>query len=86
MKRTISVSVATAVTASVLCVGADAYAAKTYSNCTQLNRHYPHGVGLKRAHDKTGGTPVRNFKRSNALYRANENSDRDGDGIACEKA
>lgn len=66
-------------------VGA-ADAAKTYSNCTALNRDYPHGVGLKGARDKTSGTPVTNFKKSKSLYRANSGSDRDGDGIACEKA
>ena len=61
-------------------------AAKTYANCTALNRDYPHGVGRPGAHDSTSGTPVTNFKRSRALYRANSSSDRDGDGIACEKA
>lgn len=61
-------------------------AAKTYGNCTKLNRDYPHGVGRPHAHDKTSGTPVTNFKRSKALYNANSGSDRDGDGIACEKA
>jgi hypothetical protein len=61
-------------------------AAKTYANCTKLNRDYPHGVGRPHAHDHTSGTPVTNFKRSKALYKANKGSDRDGDGIACEKA
>lgn len=61
-------------------------AAKTYTNCTKLNRAYPHGVGRPGAHDKTSGTPVTNFKRNRALYNANRGSDRDGDGIACEKA
>lgn len=60
--------------------------AKTYKNCTALQRDYPHGVGLPNARDKTSGTPVTNFKRSKALYRANTKSDRDKDGIACEKA
>lgn len=73
--------------AAVLAVtGAPADAAKTYDNCTKLNRDYPHGVGKPRARDKTSGTPVTNFKRSKRLYRANKSSDRDGDGIACEKA
>jgi hypothetical protein len=60
--------------------------AKTYQNCTALNRAYPHGVGRSGARDKTSGAPVTNFKRSKALYMANRKSDRDGDGIACEKA
>jgi hypothetical protein len=66
--------------------GGVADAAKTYSNCTQLNKAHPHGVGKPGARDKTSGTPVTNFKRSRPLYRANKKSDRDGDGIACEKA
>jgi hypothetical protein len=41
------------------------------------------------AHDKTTGTPVTNFKRSNLLHRRamsyNRGLDRDHDGIACEK-
>ncbi len=69
-----------------LTTGGVADAAKTYSNCTKLNRVYPHGVGKPGARDKTSGTPVTNFKRSRALYRANKSRDRDGDGIACEKA
>ena len=60
-------------------------AAKTYKNCTALNQAYPHGVGRTGARDQTSGTPVTNFKVSNSLYAANRRSDRDGDGIACEK-
>jgi hypothetical protein len=69
--------------------------ARHFSSCTALNKVYPHGVGLTTAHDHTSGTPVRNFKKSDALYRANNgprNSatgeydlDRDNDHIACEK-
>jgi hypothetical protein len=60
-----------------------------WKNCTQVNKRYPHGVGKVRARDKTSGTPVTSFKRSNALYlaamRHNKGLDRDKDGIACEK-
>ena len=59
--------------------------ARTFKNCTSLNETYPHGVGRPRARDKTSSTPVTNFKRSAALYKANAKSDRDMDGIACEK-
>ncbi|KRB76335.1 calcium-binding protein [Nocardioides sp. Root190] len=60
-------------------------APKTYKNCTALNKVYKHGVGKPGARDKTSGRPVTNFKKSTALYKANKKSDRDGDGIACEK-
>jgi uncharacterized membrane protein len=75
-----------AMTATLFLGTAPSYAAaKTYKNCTALNKAYPHGVGRKGARDKTSGTPVTNFKVSNSLYAANSGSDRDGDGIACEK-
>jgi hypothetical protein len=60
-----------------------------WKNCTQVNKRYPHGLGKVGARDKTSGTPVTNFKRSNLLYktamRYNRGLDRDKDGIACEK-
>jgi hypothetical protein len=59
--------------------------ARSFRNCTALNRVYPHGVGTRHARDHTSGTPVTNFKRSNRLYWANDGLDRDKDRIACEK-
>lgn len=64
--------------------------AKHYANCTKLQKVYPHGVGKKGAKDKVSGRyqpgkSVTNFKKSNALYNANKDKDRDGDGVACEK-
>jgi Excalibur calcium-binding domain len=60
-----------------------------WKNCTIVNKRFPHGVGKLRAHDKTSGTPVTNFRRSTVIYlRAmhyNRGLDRDKDGIACEK-
>jgi hypothetical protein len=64
-------------------------AASLWDNCTDVHKRYPHRVGRVGAHDKTSGTPVTNFKRSNLLYRlamrTNPRLDRDKDGIACEK-
>jgi hypothetical protein len=60
-----------------------------WKNCTQVNKKYGHGVGKVGARDKTSGTPITTFKRSNFLYktamRYNRGLDRDKDGIACEK-
>jgi hypothetical protein len=58
---------------------------KEFKNCTALNKVYPHGVGKSGAKDKTSGTPVTNFKKSTAVYNQNKKSDRDKDGVACEK-
>ncbi|WP_213813810.1 excalibur calcium-binding domain-containing protein [Glaciihabitans sp. dw_435] len=75
---------------SVASVSAKAHltaGAKLFANCTALNKTYKHGVGKKGAKDKVSGKskPVTNFKVDNALYSANKKSDRDGDGVACEK-
>ncbi len=59
--------------------------ATTYKNCTALNKVYKHGVGKPGAKDKTKGVPVKNFQKSTSLYNANKKSDRDKDGVACEK-
>ena len=64
---------------------ASAQTSRVFANCTAMHRVYPHGVGKLGAHDRTSGTPVTTFKRDNTLYRANARSDRDKDGIACEK-
>lgn len=61
-------------------------AARQFSNCTAMHRVYPHGVGLRGAHDRTasGSDPVTNFARRPRVYRANRSSDRDHDHVACE--
>jgi Excalibur calcium-binding domain len=66
-----------------------AAAAVSYTNCTAVQKTYPHGIGRAHAHDATTGTPVTNFKHSTKKYnkamRQNSGLDRDKDGIACEK-
>lgn len=61
-----------------------------FDNCTSFNEKFPHGVGRKNAEDQTSGTPVTTFVRSNKKYATamakNDDLDRDGDKIACEKA
>jgi hypothetical protein len=67
-----------------------AIAPTLYTNCTNLNKRYPHGLGKLGARDHTSGDPVTNFKRSTKLYKLamsyNRGLDRDKDGVACEKA
>ena len=61
-----------------------------FDNCTSFNEKFPHGVGRKNAVDQTSGTPVTTFLHSNKKYatamKKNDDLDRDGDKIACEKA
>ena len=59
-------------------------AAKKFKNCTELNKVYPGGVALPGAVN-AGGATKKEPKYDKALYTANMKSDRDGDGIACEK-
>ena len=59
-------------------------ATKVFKNCTELNKVYPGGVALPGAINSGGGTK-KSPKYNKALYLANKKSDRDKDGIACEK-
>jgi len=59
-------------------------AAKKFKNCTELNKVYSGGVALPGAVN-TGGATKKEPKYDEGLYIANKKSDRDGDGIACEK-
>ena len=59
-------------------------AAKVFKNCTELNKVYPGGVALPGAIN-AGGETKKEPKYDKALYTANKKSDRDKDGIACEK-
>lgn len=58
--------------------------AKVFKNCTELNKVYPGGVALPGAVN-AGGETKKEPKYDKALYTANKKSDRDKDGIACEK-
>lgn len=59
-------------------------AAKVFKNCTELNKIYPGGVALPGAINAGGSTKLTPLY-DKVLYNANKKSDRDGDGIACEK-
>lgn len=58
--------------------------AKVFKNCTELNKIYPGGVALPGAVNAGGETKL-TPKFDKKLYEANKKSDRDKDGIACEK-
>ena len=68
---------------------AEAHSTGIHDNCTNLNKKWPHGVGTRKAVDKTSGTRVTTFYRNNDAYwaaeRHNGTLDRDNDRIACEK-
>ncbi len=59
-------------------------AAKVFKNCTELNKVYPGGVALPGAVN-AGGLTKLTPKFDKKLYEANKKSDRDKDGIACER-
>jgi hypothetical protein len=59
--------------------------ARDFSNCDEMQTVYHTASADLARWDQTSGTPVTTFERSDALYSANSESDRDGDLIACEK-
>jgi hypothetical protein len=61
-----------------------AFAARTFKNCSELNKVYKGGVALPGAVNMGGATKYEP-KYNKALYIANKKSDRDNDGIACER-
>jgi hypothetical protein len=83
MKR-IAISFALIITLLILTTSPVNAAAKKFKNCTELNKVYPGGVALPGAVN-AGGATKKEPKYDKALYSANKKSDRDRDGIACEK-
>jgi hypothetical protein len=83
IKKILTTFIALAFTGSFFAIPANA-SAKVFKNCTELNKIYPGGVALPGAVNAGGATKKEpNYNR--ALYNANKKSDRDKDGIACEK-
>jgi len=80
----IKLSIAFVVTALLLTSTPAQAAAKVFKNCTELNKVYPGGVALPGAVNAGGMTKL-TPKFDKKLYEANKKSDRDKDGIACEK-
>lgn len=80
----IKLSIAFVVTALLLTSTPAQATAKVFKNCTELNKVYPGGVALPGAVNAGGMTKLAP-KFDKKLYEANKKSDRDKDGIACEK-
>ncbi len=86
MKKIALFQVFICVTATLLFTNLSSSNAATivFKNCTELNKVYPGGVALPGAVNK-GGTTTNAPFYDKKLYLANKKSDRDKDGIACEK-
>ena len=83
MKR-IAISSALIIILFILTTSPVNAAAKKFKNCAELNKVYPGGVAKPGAVNKGGATKKQPIIDA-ALYKANIKSDRDKDGIACEK-
>jgi hypothetical protein len=83
MKR-IAISSVLTITLFILTISPVNAATNVFKNCTALNKVYPGGVAKPGAVNK-GGATKKEPKYDKALYTANKKSDRDKDGIACEK-
>lgn len=82
MKKLLSTVIAIGICLSL--VPSSHASARVFKNCTELNKFYPGGVALPGAVN-AGGLTNKEPKYNKALYLANKKSDRDKDGIACEK-
>ena len=82
MKRLLVVTISLGLTCGL--IPSSHAASKVFKNCTELNKVYPGGVALPGAVN-SGGVTKKEPKYNKALYNANKKSDRDKDGIACEK-
>ena len=80
----IKLTIALVATALMLTSSPVQAAAKVFKNCTELNKVYPGGVAFPGAVNAGGMTKL-TPKFNKKLYEANKKSDRDKDGIACEK-
>ena len=60
-------------------------AAKSFKNCTELNKSYKGGVAMNSKVKNKGGKTKYKPLASADLYNANKDKDRDKDGIACER-
>ncbi|MFC7371406.1 excalibur calcium-binding domain-containing protein [Fictibacillus iocasae] len=58
---------------------------KSFKNCTELNKTYKGGVAISATTKNKGGKTKYKPFASKPLYQANSKSDRDRDGIACER-
>jgi hypothetical protein len=72
------------VVAALLLPLTSAHATKASKNCIALGKVYPGGVALPGAVNAGGMTRL-TPKFDKKLYEANKKSDRDKDGIGCEK-
>lgn len=84
LKKYIFVSLATLLILGQQMNIAQAVKIKKFKNCTELNRVYPHGVAKKGYKKTASGYTDKPFV-NNKLYKANQGSDRDKDGVACER-
>jgi hypothetical protein len=82
MKQLLAIAISVAI--ATLSTPSSQAAAKVFTNCTELNKMYPGGVAMPGAIN-SGGLTKKTPKYNKALYMANQKSDRDKDGIACEK-
>lgn len=87
MKKLLPIMITSGLIVGMITIPTEAAApkAKTYKNCTELNKAYKGGVAkASNVKNKGGKTKYKPYV-SKALYDANQKSDRDKDLIACER-
>lgn len=84
MKKIVTVCTVIFLAMNVSSVSAEPKA-KTYKNCTELNKVYKGGVAQSSSVKNKGGKTKHKPYVSKELYNLNKKLDRDKDLIACEK-
>jgi Excalibur calcium-binding domain len=87
MKKLLPIMITSGLIVGMITIPTEAAApkAKTYKNCTELNKAYKGGVAKSSNVKNKGGKTKYKPYVSKALYEANQKSDRDKDLIACER-
>jgi hypothetical protein len=81
MKRVIAILLATLLLGLVPAAQAEA---KTFKNCTDLQKNYKYGVSLSGTMLNKGAGPIFTPKSNATVYRLNKRLDTDRDNIVCE--
>ncbi|MED3572235.1 excalibur calcium-binding domain-containing protein [Cytobacillus praedii] len=85
MKKVVSIALSLGLVCSAGYIAEAKSAAKTYKNCTELNKDYKGGVAESSSAKNKGGKTKYKPYVSKELYTVNKKMDRDNDKIACEK-
>lgn len=87
MRRFVLLGVVGAVAVGLAAPASAAPVAREYPNCSAMYRDYPSGVAKSASAARAAAQSGKRLPTvSRAVYRLNTKSDRDHDGVACERS